>query len=175
MDTVHLLSVSVTTVVLISACGLIMLALYNRLNAILVRIRAFHQQKIALLEDLDRREGDEQRQMLLDMIDSQIRKVTLKAKAIQKGLYCLLSAVLAFLICSLLTPAVLLHESIGIAALGMHVVGLLLFLAGIGCAIRELSLSLIPLEEENASLEILTAQHKTRLPGLPNTRPAKSA
>jgi hypothetical protein len=151
-----------------------MLALYNRLNAILVRIRAFHQQKITLLEDVGTREAGAPQQKLLDMIDSQIRKVTAKAKAIQNGLYCLLSAVLAFLMCSLLTPAVLLHNSIGIAALAMHVTGLLLFAAGIGWAIRELTLSLIPLEEENAYLGVFTTQRQTPF-DTPRSRAAKSA
>ena len=90
MDAFHLLSVSVTPVVLISACGLVTLALYNRLNAILARIRAFHQQKMEVLEKFDKYEGDDQA-ILLEMIDSQITKVTVKAKAIQKG-----SVLLAF-------------------------------------------------------------------------------
>ena len=159
MDAFRLLSISVTPVVLISACGLVLLALYNRLGAILVRIRAFHQQKIELLENADN--GDDQ-VMLLKMLDSQISKVTFKAKTIQNGLYCLLSAILAFLICSLLGATTVLHKSLGVVALGMHVVGLCLFLAGIGLAIRELTLSLVPLEEENAFLEVLTIQHLAR-------------
>lgn len=174
MDAFHLLSVSITPVVLISACGLITLALYNRLSAILARIRAFHQQKIELLENLDQREGGDQG-MLLEMIDSQITKVTVKAKAIQKGLYCLLSAVLAFLICSLLGAAAVLHESVGVVALGMHVLGLSLFLVGIGWAIRELTLSLTPLEEESAYLEILTAQHVAKSQTIQKIKVAKSA
>lgn len=175
MDASHLLSVSVTPVVLISACGLVILALYNRLGVILARIRAFHQQKIELLKEFDMREGVEQQQMLLDMIDSQITKVTVKAKAIQKGLYCLLSAVLAFLTCSLLTAAAVLHESVGVVALGMHVLGVSLFLAGIGWAVRELTLSLTPLEEESAYLDALTAQHKARPQSGQKVRVAKSA
>lgn len=174
MDAFHLLSVSITPVVLISACGLITLALYNRLGAILARIRAFHQQKIELLENLDQREGGDQ-EMLLELIDSQITKVTVKAKAIQKGLYCLLSAVLAFLICSLLGAGAVLHESVGLVALGMHVLGLSLFLVGIGWAIRELTLSLTPLEEESAYLEVLTAQHVARSQSIQKITVAKSA
>jgi len=64
----------------------------------------------------------------------------------------------AFLICSLLGAATVFHESFGLVALGMHVLGLLLFLAGISWAIWELRLSLTPLEEERAYLEIWTAQ-----------------
>lgn len=162
MDAFRLLSLSVSPVVLISACGLIMLALYNRLGAILARIRAFHQQKIELLKVLEQHESGEQ-QMLLGMIDSQIGKVTVKAKTVQKGLYCLLSAVLAFLLCSLFAAATVVHESIGVVAIGMHIVGLSLFFVGIGWAIRELTQSISPLEEESAYLEVLTAQHLARV------------
>ncbi|HEV3005797.1 MAG TPA: DUF2721 domain-containing protein, partial [Pirellulales bacterium] len=104
---------SVTPVVLISACGLVTLALYNRLGAILARIRAFQQHKIELLEHLHQREAAEQ-QMLLDMIDSQIVGVTAKARAIQKGLICLLAAIAAFLCCSLFSGATVLNEWAGI-------------------------------------------------------------
>ena len=158
MDTSHLLSVSVTPVVLISACGLVTLALYNRLGAILARIRAFHQHKIELLENRHEHEAVEQ-QMLLDMLDSQIVGVTIKAKAIQKGLICLLAAIVAFLLCSLFSGATVLHEWSGIVALGMGFLGLSLFLVGLGWAMRELTLSLSPLEEETAYLNVLTAHH----------------
>jgi hypothetical protein len=174
MDTPHLLSVSVTPVVLISACGLVTLALYNRLGAIHARIRGFHQQKIVLLKEAKTGECAERRQMM-DMLDSQIDKVTIKAKVIQNSLYCLLSAILAFLFCSLLTAATELRASIGMVALGMHVVGVILFIAGIGWAIRELTMSLTPLEEESACLEVLTTHYKAR-PGSRKTfRVAKRA
>ena len=159
MDISQLLTASVTPVVLISACGLITLALYNRLGAILARLRAFHQQKRELLKEL---ESDESR-TLLSMVDSQIEKVTLKARVVQKGLYCLLSAVVAFLLCSLLAAVAVQYKQISMIALGMHFIGLLLFLSGIGWAIRELTLSLTPLDEENAYLESVTANHMAKL------------
>ena len=57
METTHLLSASVTPIVLVSACGLVTLVLYNRLGAILARLRAFHQQKVELLQNFDEQEG----------------------------------------------------------------------------------------------------------------------
>jgi len=122
MDAFHVLSLSITPVVLISACGLTTLALYNRLNAILARIRAFHQEKIDLLKIADKLDYDDQT-ILLEMLDSQITKVTVKAKTIQKSLYSLLSAISAFLVCSLLGAASVLHAWVGMLALGMHVFG----------------------------------------------------
>lgn len=162
MEVSHLLAASVTPVVLISACGLIMLALYNRLGAILSRLRAFHQQKLELLQGLDQRLADDTL-MLLELVDSQIDKVTLKAKVIQKGLYCLLAAVAAFLLCSLFAAVAVLRTEFNFVALAMHFVGLSLFLAGIGWAIRELTLSITPLDEENAYLQTVTADHLAKL------------
>ena len=156
MDASHLLSVSVTPVALISACGLVTLALYSRLGVILARIRAFHQQKFELLKNLHEHEVVEQ-QMLLEMLDSQIAGITVKARVIQKGLYCLLAAIVAFLLCSLFTGATELDARIGMVALGIGFLGTCLFLSGIGCALWELKLSLIPLEEENTYLKLLTA------------------
>lgn len=156
MDTSHLLSMSVTPVVLTSACALVTLALYNRLGVILARIRAFHQQKIELLRTLHEHEVIEQK-MLLEMLDSQIVEVTVKARMIQKSLYCFLAAIAAFLLCSLFAGATVLHEWIGRVSLGMGFLGLSLFLVGLGWAMRELTLSLTPLEEESAYLKVLTA------------------
>jgi hypothetical protein len=153
-----LLSASVTPIVLVSACGLVTLALYNRLGAILARLRAFHQQKVELLKNFHEQEGDELL-MLLEMLDSQIEGVTVKAKVMQKGLFYLLTAIAAFLVCSLFAGAAELHEWIGLVALGMHFVGICLFLVGLGWAMRELTLSLTPLEEESAYLAVLTAHH----------------
>ena len=174
MDPSHLLSVSITPVPLISACGLITLALYNRLGAILARIRAFHQQKIELL-DYTPEHDDGEAQMLLKLLDSQIAKVTVKAKAIQKGLYCLLSAVMAFLLCSLFAAAAALYEWVGVLVIVMHVLGVSLFLVGIVCAMGELTHSLTPLEEESGYLETLTAHRLANSQSRKRLRVAKSA
>lgn len=174
MNATHMLSSAVTPIALISACGLIILALYNRLSAIHARIRAFHQQKIELLTCPVRDDG-ESFQTLLDMIDSQIAKVTVKARAVQKGLFCQLGAVLAFLLCSSVVTVSTIFEQMAFVAMGLQAVGLSLFAVGIGWAIRELSLSLIPLEEESAYLKTLTLHHQDRKRSEHKIRGAKAA
>jgi hypothetical protein len=174
MDTTHLLSASVTPVVLISACGLVTLALYNRLAAFLARIRAFHQQKIGLLDDLQERDLDEQ-QMLLDMLDLQIKAVIVKAKVIQKSLFCMLAAISAFLLCSVFAGATVLNVWFGIGVLGTGLLGITLFLSGVGLAMRELSLSLVPLEEENSYLEVVKSHRLAKSKSGTNLKIAKSA
>jgi hypothetical protein len=174
MDTSHLLSVSVTPVVLISACGLVTLALYNRLGTILARIRAFHQQKIELLKNFHEHEVVEQ-QMLMDMLDSQIVGITMKARVIQKGLYCLLAAIAAFLLCCLCVGVTELHEWVGLVALAMFFLGLSLFLVGLGWAMWELKLSLSPLEEESTYLKTLAALYRAKSHGGNRLKVAESA
>jgi hypothetical protein len=116
------------------------------------------------LENLHEQEVVEQ-QLLLTMLDSQIVGVTVKARAIQKGLSCLLAAIAAFLLCSLFSGATVLHEWVGMVALGMGFLGLSLFLVGLGWAMGELTLSLTPLEEETAYLEVLTAHRLAKSQG----------
>ena len=174
MDTSHLLSASVTPVVLISACGLVTLALYNRLGAILARIRSFHQQKIGLLDGLQEQDLDGPH-LLLDMLDSQIKEVTDKAKVLQKALFCMLAAMSTFLLCSVFAGATVLNVGFGIAAVGTCVLGIGLFLSGIGLAMRELALSLIPLDEENAYLEVVKANRLAKLNSNAKLKIAKTA
>jgi hypothetical protein len=174
MNTNHALLSTATPVALISACGLIILALYNRLSAIHARIRIFHQQKIDLLAS-PVNDNSESAQTLLDMIDSQIVEVTVKARAIQKGLYCQLGAVLVFLLCSSLITISAFFEQIPLVAIGLQAVGLLLFACGIGFAIQELSLSLTPLEEESAYLKTLASHHQQNKKSEPKIRVTKAA
>ena len=101
--------------------------------------------------------------------------MTVKAKALQKGLFCLLAAVLAFLLCSLLAAATGLHAAAGAVALAMHIVGLALCFAGIGWAIRELALSISPLEEEAAFLDALAAHAIARAEGNRPERRSRAA
>jgi hypothetical protein len=164
MDISRSLSASVTPVVLISACGLITLALYNRLGAILARLRVFHQQKLDLLKSLRSSEPADAQQ-LFEMVDLQIVKVTRKAKTVRNGLYCLLSAVVAFLFCSLFAAASVMREELSILALTAHIVGLLLFVAGVCWAICELMLSIAPVDDQSNYLETAFVSHFAKLHG----------
>ena len=103
--------------------------------------------------------------MLLEMLDTQIEVVTVKARMVQKGLGCLLAAIAAFLVCSLLAGAAVLHEGVGLAAIVMGAIGNILFLTGLGWAMRELMLSLSPLEEESSYLNVVS-DHYSKTPSV---------
>ena len=163
-----------TPVVLISASGLITLALYNHLGSILGRIRAFHQQKIGLLENV-RHQGTMEQNLLLEMLDSHIAAVTAKARMIQRGLYCLLGAIAAFLVCALFSGATAWNPSFGVAALLTGFSGIVLFLVGLAWAMGELARSLTPLEEETAYLKFVAAHCQSQLPTEKRLKFAESA
>ena len=158
MNNDHLLSSAFAPIVLISACGLITPSLYSRLGEILARIRTFHHQKIDLLKTLHEHDFEEQ-QMLLAMLDAQIEQVTEKARMVKQGLHCFLAAIAAFLFCSVLAGAAELHPWISMAAFGTGILGICLFLMGLGWAMWELSLSLTPLEQESRHLKVVTAHY----------------
>lgn len=140
----------------------------------MARIRSIHHQKIELLKNLHEHEIEEQ-EMLLDLLDSQIEQVTEKARIIKKGLYCLLAAIAAFLFCSVFAGAAELNDWLGTAALGMGIIGIGLFLGGLIWAMRELSLSLSPLEQENAHLNVVTAHYLAKSRSRTITKFSKSA
>jgi protein-S-isoprenylcysteine O-methyltransferase Ste14 len=113
--------------------------------------------------------------MFLDMLDSQIEQLTDKAKMVKQSLYCLLSAIASFLFCSVFAGAANLNEWVGLAALGTGTLGICLFLMGLGWAMRELSQSMIPLEEANDHLKVVTAHYLAKEQNGTNFKMAQSA
>ena len=160
MSTFHvdMLALAVTPGILISACGVVTTALYNRLGVILARIRGYHQRKIEVLvghPQLDMLDL----QSLLDMLDAQIAAVTAKAKMIQNGLCCLLGAIVALLLCTVFAGFAVVFEWFGPVALATGFLAVCLFIVGLGWGLREVLWAMSPLEEETAYLEVLRSQH----------------
>ena len=87
----------------------------------------------------------------------------------------MLTAIAAFLFCSVLTGAEELNPWVGAAALGMGVLGALLFVVGLWWAKRELALSLEPLEAEKEHLKIVTAIYLAKSRGAIAMKVSKSA
>jgi len=159
MNTFHadMLALSVTPGILISACGVVSAALYNRLGIILARIRSYHQRKIELLVNPHQHDAIEL-QPLLGLLDAQVAAVTAKARMVQNGLYCLLAAIVAFLLCAVFAAAAMLCDWLGLVALASGLAAVCLFVTGLGWAVREVACALSPVEEETVYLQTLTAQ-----------------
>lgn len=82
---------------------------------------------------------------------------------IRNGLYCLLTAIIAFLLCSVFAGIAMLYEWVGLVALASGLVAVSLFITGLGWALREVTCSITPLEEETAYLQVLSSQYSAKL------------
>ena len=81
----NIISVSVVPVVIISACGLLSLAFYGRLAALVARLRTFQREMLREQENWAR-EGLEDQKRLLEVLRTQTLRVTERARLIRVAL-----------------------------------------------------------------------------------------
>ena len=157
-DALSAVKALVAPVIMISACGLLCLALYNRLAAIVGRARIFHKERFDALhkastlgeEQLQAREHLLRRAQILAEQGGQILR---RAKMIRNGLICLLTSVVLMIACSLFLGLAISVPNVSTIALGSFVLGSLTMLAGVVCALGELFRALDPVVFEMTQLE----------------------
>ena len=97
----RIVSASVTPVVVISACGLMSLAFYNRLASIVSRLRGFQRERLHEQEEIHRLTAqsshDEitltRRLRFLDNLSNQTTRTLRRAKLVRFTLLCLLGTI----------------------------------------------------------------------------------
>src|SRR5580765_5643914 len=97
-DWSKIISAGVGPIIVISACGLLCLAFYNRLAAVVTRLRLFDRERLVEHEALARQRRTEspddialvRHQELLGALEIQTRHVTRRARLIRRTLICLL-------------------------------------------------------------------------------------
>lgn len=136
-------------VAMISANGLICLALYNRLTAIIGRLRLFHKERFevqtALIDDLAREEQRHSTDVLLRHLESLERQcglITRRARWLRNALLMMLLGTMGMLASSLVLGLTHLWPALDSFGLGLFVAGILCMLIGIGFALCELMSSL---------------------------------
>jgi hypothetical protein len=150
----------VAPVVMISANGLLCLALYNRLAGVMNRVRAFHKESFDLSARLNamisegRREVEgahyERRIRTLDQLGHRMMD---RARLLRNSLYCLLLTVLSMIGCSIALGLSALYAPINWGALALFYIGAVIMMLGIVAAIVELQCVLDPLVLEHDTLE----------------------
>lgn len=143
----NIISVSVVPVVIISACGLLSLAFYGRLAALVARLRTF-QREMLRAQERWAKEGLEDHQLLLEVLRKQTLRVTARARLIRLALLFFLSAVLLLIVCSLTLVLSWFFHPMTVVAAAFFVLGLLSMLGGVISAILELHQSLEQVEFE---------------------------
>lgn len=176
-----LLQIILAPVVLISACGLLCLALYNRLASIVSRARAFHRERFDVQTQLARMgTSDEtlaaQLASRIDILTDQTGQILARAKQIRNALVCMLLTITCMLVCSLLLASLSLFGEpvqnaatlaffatgpfylVVITAGGVFLVGIALMIAAMILAILELRRALDPVQVEHHELAELETQ-----------------
>jgi hypothetical protein len=148
----------VAPVVMISANGLLCLALYNRLASVVNRMRTINKERVDLLARLlgNAPPGTAEAGHLkkrIDMLDELGHQLFGRTRLLRDSLVCLLITVLCMLGCSLALGLASLQATFGLVALALFVVGVLVMLWGTVRAIQELCRSLEPLAFEHEQIE----------------------
>ena len=163
----RVVAASVVPVVVISACGLLCLAFYNRLAAVVARLRGFHRERLHEQDLLDRHtpaatsdpaaaEAARRHAQLLDVLEQQTSHVARRARLIRATLSCLLSAIGCLTLCSMLSGLALVAGGVVVAAVLAFLLGMVLLLGAVGFALAELRQALDPVELESRFVASVT-------------------
>ena len=150
----QVLSSAVVPVIVISACGLLSLAFYNRLAAVVARLRALHRERLHEQDFLDgptvRAETIRARHaQVLRMLEVQTTRVVGRARLLRATLLCLLSTIACLTACSLAAGLSVMLPRAVYAATALFITGMLLLLVAVSFAMREMMSALDPIEMES--------------------------
>lgn len=158
-NALRIMQLLVAPVVLISANGLICLALYNRLASIVTRARAFHKERFESLMHLSALPLEQQKgpgahhhRERVAQLEDQGRRILSRARLIRNALVMMLTCVLCMLACSLALGASLLSRVFEWVALALFAAGVGAAMTGVLLAIVELTHALDPVTMEHTSL-----------------------
>jgi len=167
-DWSHIITAGVGPIIVISACGLLCLAFYNRLAAVVTRLRSFHRERLAEQEALRQARqnnpaADEVSAVrhveLLGMLEVQTQRVTRRAHLIRSTLTCLLLTIVCLAACSLAQGlSVFLPVLIYVAGI-LFILGLVLLITGVSFAILEMRSALDPIELESRFVQEIVEQY----------------
>ena len=156
MDWTRIISAGVGPIIVISACGLLCLAFYNRLTAMVSRWRSMHREQIEETENLtkSRRQGGSEAdlvrsQELLGMLQVQTQRVRHRARLVRDSLMCLLATIGCLTLCSLCLGLGVVWPAMSKPAAVLFVVGMCTLLLAVGFAMAELRQALDPVELES--------------------------
>lgn len=151
----HMVAASVMPVVVISAAALLCLAFYNRLAAVILRLRAVQRERLELQERFERMTPADVENnsglrytCILESLSNQSIAIIRRARLIRSVLRCLLLCIACLVLCSLLNGLTVVWVSAVVGAVACFVAGMLLLLMGVACALLELRSALSPAELE---------------------------
>jgi len=146
-------------VLIISACGLLLLAQFSRYTSLIGRIREFHKQRVDILVKLVLLTGAQRRltEERCQELEVQSHNLLKLVRLIRTALLCLVSTVMLMIASSLMIGTELLFPTIEmIGSTTSFVVGMLTMFIGMGFVFSEVCLSLCAVTLEHKRLDMAT-------------------
>jgi hypothetical protein len=168
-DLSKIISAGTGPIIVISACGLLCLAFYNRLSGLVSRLRLFHRERLKEQEEFGRRRIGAHpdpvtirvHHEMLETLQVQSDHVISRAHLIRRTLSCFLLTIACLSICSLVLGLSVLWPRLIIAAVIFFIAGMTLLVIGVLFAMQELHRALQPVELESRFVaEIVDAIEK---------------
>jgi hypothetical protein len=156
-DLSKIISAGTGPIIVISACGLLCLAFYNRLSGLVARLRVFHRERLKAQEELGRQHSSSQpdqaaltmHQEMLEALEVQTSYLLNRAHLIRKALSCFLLTIACLSICSLILGLSVLWQRLIISSVIFFIVGMTLLVVGVVFSMKELHRALQPVELES--------------------------
>jgi hypothetical protein len=156
-DLSKIISAGTGPIIVISACGLLCLAFYNRLSGLVSRLRIFHRERLKEQEELGRQRTSAQpdpatvmmHHEMLESLQMQSTHVINRAHLIRRALSCFLLTIACLSICSLVLGLSVLWSRLIVAAVVFFIAGMALLVVGVVFAMKELYRALQPVELES--------------------------
>ena len=156
-DLSKIISVGVVPIIGISACGLLCLAFYNRLTAVVTRLRGFQRERLKEQAELGLTRSSSQpdpvrlmmHQEILEALQVQTTHCMGRARILRRTLSCLLLTIAFLSLCSLSIGLSVLWRSLMVVAVVCFIMGLMLLVVGVVFAIVEMYRALDPIELES--------------------------
>ncbi|MGC4031433.1 MAG: DUF2721 domain-containing protein [Tepidisphaeraceae bacterium] len=170
-DLSKVVSTGVGPIIVISACGLLCLALYNRMAAVVTRVRSYQRELLSeefSLRELAERKNESgstlkvvRHEHVIAMLRVQIDRISGRARLLRRALFSLLMSVLLMSLCALLLGLSVLLPGLVAVAATFFALGIASMCVAVVFAMVELTRSLDPMLLEAASvLEFTDVLHK---------------
>jgi len=133
------------------------LAFYNRLSGLVARLRLFHRERLKEQEALNLQRANAQpdyaairvHQEMVEALEVQTEFLLKRARLIRQSLTCFLSTIACLSICSLVLGLSVLWSGLIVPSVLFFIMGMVLLIAGVIIAMRELYCALQPVELES--------------------------
>ena len=156
-DLSKIISAGAGPIIGISACGLLCLAFYNRLTAVVTRLRSFQRERLKAQQEIGHQRASElpdpvavkMNQEILEALQVQTTHVIRRARLIRRALSCLLLTIACLSLCALALALSVIWAGLTLIAVPFFVAGLGLLILGVAFAMMEMYRALDPIELES--------------------------